>query len=622
MRLTLLTIFLLFSNISPIHAQFCTGSLGENIFLEGDFGSGTANLLTPNPNIAPGYQYTTNPPPNDGFYTITNNTAIWSGLFSSWLIIGDNSNDPNGYMMVVNASFTPGLFYEETIEGLCESTLYEFSADIINLIRTGVPDHILPNVSFLLDGIEITNTGNIDQNETWTSFGFTFTTEPGQTSLTLSLRNNAPGGFGNDLAIDNISFRACGPEAFILPEETTDICEDSSPLILDATIIGSQFLNPAIQWQISLDEGMTWQNISGATDINFEHTNVASGMYFYRFLLAQNEDNLSAEKCRVISNEKIINVIPKELLVIDTICEGNTYEVGNSIYNSTGIFIDSLLNYLGCDSVVTTDLTVLPNPNISAEFQIIKPACLGDNTGSISIDTVLNGTPPYRYFFNEIDVAQATNFFDLEGNQSYQIRIEDQFGCSFETTLFIDPPQEISLNLGENQVVELGEIVELNPSFNFSAITSTWTTESPIDCAPIEICTDLDFLPINSQNVTLQLMNEFGCLVSDSIFIEVINIRKVYFPNVFSPNNDGFNDFFTLFGDVPNIQSVVDFKIFDRWGGLIFETENILPNATSQGWDGTRNGELMDTGVYVYSATVQFLDNEVFNFSGDVFLIR
>ncbi len=72
---------------------------------------------------------------------------------------------------------------------------------------------IKPNVSFLLDGQEIHSSGDVPEDEEWHTYGFTFTTDPGQFSLTLSLQNNAPGGNGNDLAIDNISFHPCGPEA-------------------------------------------------------------------------------------------------------------------------------------------------------------------------------------------------------------------------------------------------------------------------------------------------------------------------------------------------------------------------------------------------------------------------
>jgi hypothetical protein len=54
--------------------------------------------------------------------------------------------------------------------------------------------------------------------------------------VSLSLRNNAPGGIGNDLALDNITFRPCGPLAQILPEEIESICEDGMPIDLEATI--------------------------------------------------------------------------------------------------------------------------------------------------------------------------------------------------------------------------------------------------------------------------------------------------------------------------------------------------------------------------------------------------
>jgi len=84
--------------------------------------------------------------------------------------------------MVVNASNSPGLFYEQTVTGLCENTLYEFSADIINLIRIGIANHIEPNVSFLLNGVELFSTGNIPSTDSWNTYGFTFSTQVGQQS--------------------------------------------------------------------------------------------------------------------------------------------------------------------------------------------------------------------------------------------------------------------------------------------------------------------------------------------------------------------------------------------------------------------------------------------------------
>ena len=112
----------------------CTGNLGDNIFISGDFGRGNANVYPLDPGLAPGFIYTLQVPPDDGQYTLTNDMTKWPFVFPSWIKIGDNSQDPLGYMMVVNASYTPGIFYEQVIDNICENTLYEFSADVITLL--------------------------------------------------------------------------------------------------------------------------------------------------------------------------------------------------------------------------------------------------------------------------------------------------------------------------------------------------------------------------------------------------------------------------------------------------------------------------------------------------------
>ena len=615
-------IFCFFLWLPCLSAQVCTGNLGDNIFLEGDFGAGAANLLSPNPNIAPGYAYTFNVPPVDGQYVLTNNTAVWSNLYSAWLPIGDNSPDPNGYMMVVNGSFEPGLFYEQVVDELCGNTLYEFSADVINLIRTNVTDHIKPNVSFLLDGVVLFSTGNIPQDETWTTYGFTFTTNPGQETVVLSLRNNAPGGNGNDLAIDNISFRACGPTALILPDEIANICEDGSPILLEATVVGTQYVNPAYQWQQSPDGGITWVDIAGATGATYLHNDLNGGAYFYRFLLADGMANLGSEKCRVNSNVKIVNVIPKEYMVADTICEGQTLIVGNSVYSVSGVYTDSLMSFFGCDSILTTDLTVLEDAGILADIAVTMPSCFGVDDGSINISAVTNGVAPYQYFFEGIDFGAVNFYSDLAGGTTYNIVISDAIGCSSSLDLFINDRPELLLELGENQLVELGQSVEITPAYNFSVADFSWEAEMPVICDNFEDCQTITFLPINSQQVSLTLFDEMGCRVSDSLLIEIIDVRNLYFPNVFSPNNDGINDVFMPFGILPNVEFIEELKVFNRWGGLVYEGSNFLPNDQQYGWNGIFNGKEVPAGIYVYIASVRFLDNVVLQYSGDVLLMR
>lgn len=606
-----------------LNAQICTGTLGENIFEDGDFGAGSSNLITSNPNIAPGYSYTTNVPPFDGQYVLTNNTGVWPGLFGGWLGITDNSSDPNGYMMVVNASFEPGLFYEQSIAGLCENTLYEFSADIINLIRVGVPDHHDPNVTFLLDGVEVFSTEDIPQTNEWTTYGFTFITNPNQTTLTLSLRNNAPGGVGNDLALDNITFRACGPETFVSPQtDRVFLCEDGPSLELEAMIIGNQYSNPAIQWQQSSDQGITWENIDGAVDNLFTPFASNSGLFFYRFLLADGISNLSSEKCRVVSNVILLNILPEETSQSETICEGLSFQVGNSDYTESGIFVDSLFNILGCDSIVTTNLNVVDDSSFSADILSTPPSCPGFTDGSISVQNISNGAPPFEFTFENENFGAIDFYPDLMSGESYSLSIEDDIGCVIDTVLFIEDPSDLLLELGNDLNIELGDKIILSPQVNFEPADINWQSTTPIICTSLDECIEFEFQALVSQQVSIALIAENGCLVSDSIFIVVEDVRKLGFPNAFSPNKDGINDAFTAFGDSDNVQFVEELLIFDRWGGLIFEAKNLPLNNLQNGWDGTFRDKDMPTGIYFYTASVRFIDEVVLRYSGDLFLAR
>src|SRR5690625_6513512 len=129
-------------------------------------------------------------------------------------------------MMVGNESEEPGIFYEQTIENLCPNTVYEFSVDVINIVRREAVDHIKPELEFLIDGESKHTTGKIPQDESWHKHGFTFSIDPEQTSVTLTLVNNAPGGLGNELAMDNTTLRPCGSHEKIIDDEYVSFCQE------------------------------------------------------------------------------------------------------------------------------------------------------------------------------------------------------------------------------------------------------------------------------------------------------------------------------------------------------------------------------------------------------------
>lgn len=613
-RFIILTCLILVLICNHNHAQICEGNLGENIFTDGDFGTGAANILQTDPMIAPGYIYQLNPPPDDGYYTITNNTTNWGSFAVNWANIGDNSPDPNGYMMIVNASFNPGIFYINEVEGLCENTLYVFSADIYN-----IADGIQPNVSFLLDGLIVYETGDIPVTNEWETYGFTFKTGPDQTSLVLSLQNNAAGGIGNDLALDNISFRACGPQAFILPETVENICEDGEAIQINATITGEPFENQTIQWQESLDGGLTWHNIIGANDPTYEFDQLVGGKYYYRFLLANGPENILNPKCRIVSNEKIINVIPKFYDLIDTLCTGLSFELAGTNYNQSGIYTDSLTSAFGCDSIVTLDLTILEDPQISFDLLVIDPSCFGESNGIIEITAINNASPPYQLGFNNT-LTNVVQIDELTSGQ-YALSVIDRFGCSHSEEVWLFDPPEFIVNLGPDIEIDLGEAVFISPATNQPIGQYQWVSQ---DTTCNQHCDDLEFTPHNSGSVIFSATSlENNCLDADTLYINVNEIRKVYFPNIIDVSAQGSpNNSYTIFGAEPNVQNIESLKIYDRWGNLVFEKEQIAVNNPSSGWDGRINHQLAEQGVYIYQAEIRFLDNELIEYAGSFLLLR
>jgi gliding motility-associated-like protein len=278
-----------------------------------DFGSGTSTHGTALGTGITSYNWTTADFPSDGSYTVekTTNTP------GTWWTTTDHTG--GGYMMVVNASLsTTDYFYKNTVSGLCAGTTYEFAAWIMNLLRS--QDNSPPNITFTIEDTSGTilgtyNTGNIglSSSAVWKHYGFFFTTPSGVSTVVIRMRNNKAGAApGNDIALDDITFRACGPTVTsqIVNESVTDlqVCENESKSItLSGSVSSSAYTTIGYQWQNSADGGGSWTDISGANQANYTFVSGAVGTYKYRLATADSS-NINSSNCRVFSNEITINV--------------------------------------------------------------------------------------------------------------------------------------------------------------------------------------------------------------------------------------------------------------------------------------------------------------------------
>ncbi len=159
--------------------------------------------------------------------------------------------------------------------------------------------------------------------------------------------------------------------------------------------------------------------------------------------------------------------------------------------------------------------------------------------------------------------------------------------CYREDTVDIDLHVLPTADAGPDREIYAGESVQLHASGGFYY---QWTGEEAVSDPFIP---NPFTSPQNTTTYTVWVYNEDSCYTRDDVTIIVLDYNNIAVPKAFTPNRDGKNEYFfpVIEGDI----ELVAFRIFNRWGQLIFET-----NVHGQGWDGTYLGKPQPIGTYVY----------------------
>lgn len=366
----------------------CSNTIGTNAIgteSNGTFGSGKPRNRGTSANVPVGYTYNffdVNSP-QDYFYGTPNNTSTrqnyttsnsWAKpdasspthrVFQLWDIIGDHTgaasptagnpaadtvaNTNAGYMLVINAAYRIDSAFQQTISNLCPNTYYEVSCWMRNIcskcgcdsngkgatnssgppfyIPTAAADSsgVYPNLTFEIDGIDYYTTGNILYTGQWIRKGFTFLTGAAQTSFTLKFFNNAPGGGGNDWALDDISVSTCSPNMKYSPSNNPIVCDSNIIMITDT--VRSYFNNYVYyKWQWSTDGGANWTDVTAPLGPSIPYWNGSAWEYvtsytippaqtqmsnngdLYRVVVATTLGNLSNTLCQFTDGTSIVTL--------------------------------------------------------------------------------------------------------------------------------------------------------------------------------------------------------------------------------------------------------------------------------------------------------------------------
>lgn len=307
------------------------------------------------------------------------------------------------------------------------------------------------------------------------------------------------------------------------------------------------------------------------------------------------------------------------LLVGESITvNGTVYDVNNP--SGTEIFPNGASN--GCDSIVNIFLEFYEE--LTVEWFTQAPTCFGDEDGFIQIDTIYGGEGS-GYFVN-IE-GQPSVFYDLtqfpivfSDLQSglYSFTVMDAFGEEETIDAEVANAVQIIVDLGQDETVILGNSISLAPQLNINPDSILWLPDTYLDC---DNCFPVISTPSEDIVYELIVTDENGCTGSDEIEIFVQKVRSIYTPNAFSPNNDGQNDFFTVFAG-SNVAQVNNLMVYSRWGELLYEATDFQPNDISFGWDGNFRGEKMEPGVYIFFTEIQYIDGQTEIIKGDFVLLR
>lgn len=269
----------------------------------------------------------------------------------------------------------------------------------------------------------------------------------------------------------------------------------------------------------------------------------------------------------------------------------------------------------GCEVVGDTSFTQ-PPPLFVDIGEVLDVLCFGDSDGSISV-LGSGGFPPYEYSIDG-QVFQVEPTFPNLLASDYTITIMDANGCTNTIDATVTQPPELVVDAGQDVRIELGYGTSLNAVPNFPVEGYDWMPPDSLSCTD---CPNPDANPVNTTTYTVTVMDAEGCVAQDSVTVRVIKNRPIYPPNAFSPNDDGTNDRFTVYAG-PGVREIEELKIFNRWGGMVFEANNFPPNDPTLGWDGTFKGEEAAIGVYAFFARVEFIDGVVVLVEGDLQLVR
>ncbi|MFN0213411.1 MAG: gliding motility-associated C-terminal domain-containing protein, partial [Saprospiraceae bacterium] len=274
----------------------------------------------------------------------------------------------------------------------------------------------------------------------------------------------------------------------------------------------------------------------------------------------------------------------------------------------------------GCSSSVNIRVAEPDTPRIT-DLRLRNISCYGFEDGEVNAAFVQGGRSPYAFSLDGSDYVFAQTFRYL-GPGVHTLAIESADGCRSDTTFELFQPNELQLDLGLDTSIHLGQSIQLwsvNLLNEPARAAQVFVQPAQLQA---KLCDTCHFSPTNSFHYTVTVLDSAGCQAVDDRTVAVSKERFVFVPNVFRPDSgDNTNGSFNVFGgeDVALVKSL---RVVNRWGSLVHERTDFLPNDGNASWDGKVNGQPANPAVFIWQAQILYKDGETEWRQGTVALVR
>lgn len=283
----------------------------------------------------------------------------------------------------------------------------------------------------------------------------------------------------------------------------------------------------------------------------------------------------------------------------------------------SGLYVLSVTDDNLCLLVDTFTLTD-PLP-INVIVSTTDVNCYEGQDGSITM-TTQGGVPPYSFSVDGQEFNGIEKVVGLTAGD-YSLYVKDGNGCIWAGETSLAEPPQFTIDAGPDITISLGQEAQLQvtASGNQGLVDYEWTApyDTIISClrCPAPIAS-----PLFTTTFDVHGIDEKGCVTDDEITVVINKQRRILVPTGFSPNGDSNNDVLLVHG--ASGATIKTFRIYDRWGELVYEAHDFPVNDDSIGWDGTFRGKRMNPGVFVWYVEAEYIDGEREIFKGNTTLIK